>query len=181
MGDAGAKKRGGRRGLSVRLKVKTDYINGETDITALAKKHGTTRVTIWRWMKADEKAGHEWASRKEIRNAVVTDVTQHIAQRVAAEEGERVAAELLAIGDASRVAAEYVKDILQKARDGKVSPGEKQSLADVFNTIMSGYARFATTVREYHGLKPGQPTVAPEVSDDRGKRYVVAIEPAKAS
>jgi hypothetical protein len=172
MADDNHKKRGPRSSIPW-LKIRTDFLNGETDFAALGKKYGIARETISRKATADKKAGQEWASRKEIHHAIVTDVTSRIASRVAAEEGARVAEELLAIGEASKLAAEYTKDILTKAKTGEITPGEKQSAADVFNTVMAGYARFVTTVREDHGIRAGQSSVPTEAGSDSIFRFIV--------
>lgn len=158
---------------AIRLKAKTLYLEGETEIGELAKEVGTSTVSIWRWMQADKKAGHEWVCRKDIRNAVVSDITKRVTAKVAEETGNSVAAELIAIGEASRIAAAYVKDILEKAKAGKIVAGEKQSQADVFNTVMMGYSRFASTVREDHGIRAGQASIPADVGSDTKFEFVV--------
>jgi hypothetical protein len=159
------------------MKIRTDYLNGETNVTALSKKHGVPRESIQRRMAADKKAGQEWASRKAIRHQIVTDVTSRIAQKIAEVEGVTVAAELLAIAEASKLAAQYTTQHLTDALAGKITPGEKQSKADVYNTTMAGYSRFVVTVREDHGLTAGKPSVPVAPDGARGKVYEIAIRP----
>jgi hypothetical protein len=172
-------KKPGPRGIPW-MKIRTDYLNGETNVAALGKKYGVARETIARRMAADKKSGQEWASRTEIRQQIVTDVTSRIAQKIAETEGVTIAEELLAISEVSKLAAQYTKSVLADALAGAILPGEKQSKADVYNTTMAGYSRFVGTVREDHGLTAGKPSIPADTDTKTGKVYEVAIRPEEA-
>lgn len=101
------------------------------------------------------------AVRAETRSNVVSIATRQAVEQLAAsglidQQADDIAVSLQTHGKISRMMLEYAERMMQDAIDGKVWAGEKQSQADVFNSIVTGVAKAVAASRDIAGLKTGQ-------------------------
>lgn len=148
------------------LKVRTDYLAGETDCPKLAEKYGIARSTLYRRMESDKANGSEWKT-------VHTTVQQQVEQRISSQLGQEVDA---AIQSASRVAVDNlqrhqeietlqldnaiatlkaVKKFKLTDKDGNVNT----AAVNARKSAMDAAAKVIETSRLIHGVAAEMPSV----------------------
>ena len=84
------------------------------------------------------------------------------------QQADLIAESLAAHGKVSKRLLEYAEQMLDRGIAGKIMPGERQSEADVFSSVVTAVSKAVSASREIGGLRAGQISARP--SHDDGKR-----------
>ena len=167
-----------------RREARRRYESGESmnSIAASMKlRRETLRATAQRegWtVQPNEQTAEQFKRtiQKEAASNVVNLFTKKTEEKleqsgVIDEQVDLITESLQAHGRISKMMLEYAEKMMIKAMAGQVYAGEKQSEADVFNSILTGVGRAVEKSREIAGLKAGQ--ISATVSNDNDAGIVI--------
>jgi hypothetical protein len=162
-------------GLEKRMEAKRRYENGE-NISAIGRALELRRATIHYWIKhygwvsnpEVELTGHQTKTAKERATdrafAEVVDIaTRQVVETVQSSHPGAVQAQadliadcLLEHGGIAQKMLKCASKMMDDLLANRIIPGEKQSVADVFNSVISGVTRAVASSRDIAGLRSGQ-------------------------
>ena len=140
------------------------------NLSKVSDEIGIRRATLRAW-----RDKYNWTVHPTVHVDAQTQKTVHaiaqaqvidIATRKAIERAEEsglidrqadfIAESLQEHGFISKLMLSYAKKMMEDAIAGKIYPGEKQSVADVFNSVVTGVSKAVASSRDIAGLKAGQ-------------------------
>lgn len=179
MGDE--RKRGsGRRSDIPWEAIQERFETGETNVSKLSKEFGVSRQAIIRRRDRDK-----WTTKQQVadtvRGKVIDIATRKAIENLGGDEkladavAAHIQADLLDHAEIAALAMRASKKTLQDYIDGNIAPGDKQSMADVFDKVMSGAGKGIDFSREINGLRPGQPSTQKEGEEQRVDEAVLVV------
>jgi len=158
-------------GMEKRQEAKRRYENGES-IASISREMEIRRATIHYWIKHYgwianpnvELTGHQTKTAVERATArayaEVIDMTTRQAvteiQETVKAQADLIADCLLEHGGIAQKMLKCAGKMMDDLLANRLIPGEKQSVADVFNAVISGVTRAVASSREIAGLRAGQ-------------------------
>ena len=162
-------------GMEKRQEAKRRYENGES-IAGISREMEIRRATIHNWIKNYgwvanpnvELTGHQTKTAVERATArayaevidmttrqAVTEIQENHSEAVKAQ-ADLIADCLLEHGGIAQKMLKCAGKMMDDLLANHLIPGEKQSIADVFNAVISGVTRAVASSRDIAGLRAGQ-------------------------
>lgn len=161
-------------GLEKREEARRRYESGES-ISSISREAQIRRATIHYWIRhygwtikevslSDRQKETTIANARNNAFAKVVDIaTRQVLEDVQGAHPEAVKAQadliaecLLEHGGIAQKMLKCASKMMDDLLANRLIPGEKQSVADVFNSVISGVTRAVASSREIAGLKAGQ-------------------------
>lgn len=185
------RKRGrGRRNDIPWAEIQAAYETGETNVSELARKFGVKRDSIAAHIKKGNWVSNGQAKGQavEAARAKVIDIATRKAidqlggeQQIADEVADALRADLEAHPKIAKLLMDASEQTLEQYIKGGITPGEKQSVADVFNSTVQGVAKALSISRDINGLRPGQSSTEGEQKTKLDKLTIEIVDAQKTA
>lgn len=148
------------------LAIRTDYLAGDTELTALGRKYGVARQSIWRRMESDKKAGRPWLTAQQSITKLLTDRIEGINRSVdaAGEAAGSFIDNLQRHNELETLMLDVAIDSLKRLRPIKLVEGAVEEPLDLptiqaRKSALDAAVKVVESSRLIHGVATEMPSV----------------------